>query len=81
MDDCQDTFTDCVKSLDELEDLLRPLSDPTLQPLAMSERLEWAMKDKDIERVSKRVQDAQASLGLMLTILQKYGLLGYQLPS
>lgn len=69
--DAQDAFSDCVTSLDELESLLKPLSDPGLQSLAMSERLEWAMKDKRINELSKRVRDAQSSLGLMLTILQQ----------
>lgn len=69
--DAQNTFSDCVTSLDELESLLKPLSDPGLQILAMSERLEWAMKDKRINELSKRARDAQSSLGLMLTILQQ----------
>ncbi|KAH7151704.1 hypothetical protein B0J13DRAFT_619330 [Dactylonectria estremocensis] len=73
--DAQDTFTDCVTSLDELESLLKPLTDPGLQSLAMSERLEWAMKDKRINELSKRVRDAQSSLGLMLTILQHESIL------
>jgi hypothetical protein len=72
LDDVQNTFTDCVTSLDELETLLKPLSDPSLQPMALAERFEWAMQDKKIELLSKRVHDAQASLGLMLTILQQY---------
>ncbi|KPM35059.1 hypothetical protein AK830_g11508 [Neonectria ditissima] len=76
--DARNTFTDCVASLDELESLLKPLSDPGLQPLAMSERLEWAMKDKRINQLSKRVRDAQSSLGLMLTILQHESLLEVQ---
>jgi hypothetical protein len=75
LDDARDTFTDCVTSLDELENLLRPLSDPMLQPLDLVERLEWAMKDKRIEILSKRLHDAQASLGLMLTILSQYDLI------
>ncbi|KAF7545771.1 hypothetical protein G7Z17_g8927 [Cylindrodendrum hubeiense] len=75
LDDAQNTFTDCVTSLDELESLLKPLSDPGLQSLAMSERLEWAMKDKRINELSKRVRDAQSSLGLMLTILQHESLI------
>jgi hypothetical protein len=72
LDDAQNTFTDCVTSLDKLESLLKPLTDPNLQPMALIERLEWAMQDKQIELLSKRVHDAQASLGLMLTILQQY---------
>ncbi|KAK7426592.1 hypothetical protein QQZ08_006922 [Neonectria magnoliae] len=76
--DARNTFTDCVASLDELESLLKPLSDPGLQSLAMSERLEWAMKDKRINQLSKRVRDAQSSLGLMLTILQHESLLEVQ---
>lgn len=78
LDDAQDTFTDCVTSLDELESLLKPLSDPGLGSLAMSERLEWAMKDNRINQLSKRVQDAQSSLGLMLTILQNESLIEVQ---
>jgi hypothetical protein len=71
LDDTQNTFTDCITSLDELESLLKPLSDPDLKPLDLVARLEWVMKDKRIEALSKRVHDAQSSLGLMLTILSK----------
>ncbi len=71
LDGAQNTFMDCVASLDELESHLRPLTDPSLQSLGMSARLEWVMKDTRTKELSKRVQNAQQSLGLMLTILQK----------
>ncbi|VUC35616.1 unnamed protein product [Clonostachys rosea] len=78
LDDTQNTFTDCITSLDELESLLKPLSDPDLKPLDLVDRLEWVMKDKRIEALSKRVHDAQSSLGLMLTILSNESLLEVQ---
>ncbi|CAG9989569.1 unnamed protein product [Clonostachys byssicola] len=78
LDDTQNTFTDCITSLDELESLLKPLSDPNLKPLDLVARLEWVMKDKRIEALSKRVHDAQSSLGLMLTILSNESLLEVQ---
>lgn len=71
LEDTQNTFTDCITCLDELESLIEPLSDPSLQPLELTDKLEWVMKDKRIELLSRRVQDAQSSLGLMLTILSK----------
>jgi hypothetical protein len=71
LDDAQNVFLGCVTSLDQLENLLRPLSDPRLQSLDISDRLEWAMKDKRINQLAQRVRDAQASLNLMLTIMQQ----------
>ncbi|KAI9163939.1 Transcription factor lepE [Paramyrothecium foliicola] len=78
LEDARDTFTDCVASLDELENLTAPLGNPALQPLELVERLEWTMKDKRIEILSKRLHDAQSSLGLMLTILSHESLLEVQ---
>lgn len=77
LDDAQNVFLGCVTSLDQLENLLRPLSDPRLQSLDISDRLEWAMKDKRINQLAQRVRDAQASLSLMLTIMQQSVPLGY----
>ncbi|KAL2689336.1 hypothetical protein Neosp_003389 [[Neocosmospora] mangrovei] len=74
-DDAQNVFLGCVTSLDQLENLLRPLSDPRLQSLDMSDRLEWAMKDKRINQLAQRVRDAQTSLNLMLTIMQHESLI------
>ncbi|KAJ3531379.1 hypothetical protein NM208_g8904 [Fusarium decemcellulare] len=78
LDDAQNAFLGCVTSLDELESLIRPLSDPKLKSLDMSERLEWAMKDKRINQLSQRVRDAQLSLVLMSTILQQESLMQMQ---
>ncbi|KAJ4132750.1 hypothetical protein NW754_015564 [Fusarium falciforme] len=75
LDDTQNVFLGCVTSLDQLENLLRPLSDPRLQSLDISDRLEWAMKDKRINQLAQRVRDAQASLNLMLTIMQHESLI------
>ncbi|KAJ3466847.1 hypothetical protein MRS44_004411 [Fusarium solani] len=75
LDDAQNVFLGCVTSLDQLENLLRPLSDPRLQSLDISDRLEWAMKDKRINQLAQRVRDAQASLNLMLTIMQHESLI------
>lgn len=70
LEDAKNTFLDCITSLDQLEDVVKPLANPSLDPLSMIERLQWAMKDEKIGRLSQRVQNAQNSLGLMLTILQ-----------
>ncbi|KAJ4182508.1 hypothetical protein NW755_010275 [Fusarium falciforme] len=75
LDDAQNVFLGCVTSLDQLENLLRPLSDPRLQSLDISDRLEWAMKDKRINQLAQRVRDAQTSLNLMLTIMQHESLI------
>jgi hypothetical protein len=74
LEDTKNTFMDCVSSLDELENIIKPLVDPSLDPLALSVRLQWAMKDKRIEELSERVHNTQNSLGLMLIILQKYAI-------
>ncbi|KAF4462080.1 hypothetical protein FALBO_11112 [Fusarium albosuccineum] len=78
LDDAQNAFLGCITSLDELESLIRPLSDPKLKSLDMSERLEWAMKDKRINQLSQRVRDAQLSLVLMSAILQQESLMQVQ---
>ncbi|RYP28042.1 hypothetical protein DL767_007373 [Monosporascus sp. MG133] len=77
LDDALNTFTDCVTSLDELESLLKPLTFTT-RDMDLADRLEWAMKDKRIELLSRRVHDAQSSLGLMLTILSHESLIEVQ---
>ncbi|KAL6361268.1 hypothetical protein LRP88_04734 [Fusarium phalaenopsidis] len=75
LDDAQNVFLGCVTSLDQLENLLGPLSDPRLQSLDISDRLDWAMKDKRINQLAQRVRDAQASLNLMLAIMQHASLI------
>lgn len=69
LEDAKNTFLDCITSLDQLEDVVRPLADPSLDPLSMMERLRWTMKDEKIGQLSRRVHNGQGSLGLMLTIL------------
>lgn len=71
LEDCKNTFIDCVSTLDELENVIRPLKDPSLDVLSLSNRLQWAMKDARIADLSKRVHNAQSSLGFMLTIMQQ----------
>ncbi|KAK0701312.1 hypothetical protein B0H67DRAFT_98263 [Lasiosphaeris hirsuta] len=70
LEDTKNTLVDCISSLDELEDVLKPLDDPSLDALSLSSRLAWVMKDSRITDLSKRLHNAQSSLGLMLTIMQ-----------
>ena len=58
------TLTDCVTTFSELEVELKKLgaADSTW------EKTKWAVKDKDIAKILRRLQMHKASLGLMLSI-------------
>lgn len=71
LEDAKNTLVDCVSSLDELEDVLRPLDDPSLDAFSIMSRLAWLMNDSRIADLSKRLHNAQSSLGLMLVIMQQ----------
>ena len=64
------TITSCVHTLSELEKLLDDLK---LEGMGVLECIAWARKEASIVKVIQRLQNHKASLSLMLSILNGYG--------
>ena len=66
------TLIDCVNTFSELDVELKELgaTDRGTDGVTLTtwERAKWAVKDKDIAKILKRLQMHKASLGLMLSI-------------
>lgn len=62
------TVTGCVTTYSELEAITKKCS--TGQPMGLFNRLEWMLRESDIDNIIRKLQNHKSSLTLMLTILQ-----------
>lgn len=62
------TLTECVTTFSELEDALGTADSGS--EMTILNRARWAMKEKDIIEIHRKLQNNKSSLTLMLTILQ-----------
>jgi len=62
------TITGCVTTYSELEAITKKCSGG--QPMGLFNRLEWMLRESDINNIIQKLQNHKSSLTLMLTILQ-----------
>lgn len=62
------TVTGCLTTYSELEVITKKCFDK--QPMGVFTRLEWLLREMDVNKIINRLQNHKSSLILMLTILQ-----------